>query len=78
MSYPFPQDLQEIIAAKMSTGRYASEDDLLREAVRALGDDEANWQAIEEGLADYEAGDRGLPLAEAFETVKRSVGSNRS
>ena len=36
MSYEFPLDLEQRVRARMSDGRYGSEDDLLREAMDAL------------------------------------------
>jgi Arc/MetJ-type ribon-helix-helix transcriptional regulator len=36
MSQPFPPDIEERLKARMSEGRYASEADLLREAMDAL------------------------------------------
>jgi Arc/MetJ-type ribon-helix-helix transcriptional regulator len=36
MSYQFPPDLEERVKARMSDGRYGSEDDLLRQAMDAL------------------------------------------
>ena len=36
MSYEFPPDLEQRVRARMSDGRYGSEDDLLREAMDAL------------------------------------------
>lgn len=36
MIHPFPPDIEERVKARMSEGRYASEADLLREAMDAL------------------------------------------
>ena len=36
MSYEFPPDLEQRVRARMSDGRYGSEDDLLREAMDAF------------------------------------------
>ena len=62
-AYQLPADLDDEIKARMKTGRYASEDEVLREALRALKwrDDEA--AAIQEGIDDMEAG-RLKPLRE--------------
>jgi Arc/MetJ-type ribon-helix-helix transcriptional regulator len=73
MSYPFPADLQQLIAEQMATGKYASEDVLLRNAVRALAEDEDDLEAIRVALAEIRAGDPGTPLVEAFEAVLQSV-----
>jgi Arc/MetJ-type ribon-helix-helix transcriptional regulator len=36
MSYPFPTDVQQLIASQMATGRYTNEDELLRDALQVL------------------------------------------
>jgi len=36
MSYQIPPDIEERLKARMSDGRYQSEDDVLREAMNAL------------------------------------------
>jgi Arc/MetJ-type ribon-helix-helix transcriptional regulator len=47
----------------MNTGRYASEDEVLRDALRALKWRDDEIAAIQEGLSDMEAG-RVRPLRE--------------
>ncbi len=48
MSYQFPPDLEQRVKARMSDGRYNSEDDLLRDAMDALDqleqDKVARWE----------------------------------
>ncbi|MGD9720400.1 MAG: type II toxin-antitoxin system ParD family antitoxin [Pirellulales bacterium] len=70
MSYAFPSDVQQLIHQQMSRGHYRSEDDLLRDALRALAQqqsavepDPIAVEGIRRGLADVEAG-RGRPLVE--------------
>ena len=71
MSYQFPSDVQKLVAEQMSAGNYHSEDDLLRDALRALDEqrqsiiekDPIVIEGIRRGLADMEAG-RGRPFAE--------------
>jgi putative addiction module CopG family antidote len=70
MPYPFPPDLQELVLKQMASGRYASEDELLRRALRALAEEEQDLDAIRESLADWRAGDPGVPLADAFAAVR--------
>ena len=60
-AYPFPPDLEDEIKQRMRTGRYASEDDVLREALRALKWRDDEVAAIQEGFDDIEAG-RVKPL----------------
>jgi putative addiction module CopG family antidote len=70
MSYPFPPDLVELVAERMSTGAYGSEDDLLRDALRALSEEEEDLLAVREAITEMEAGDPGIPLAEAFQAIR--------
>jgi len=72
MAYQFPPDVQKLLRDHMATGGYPSEDDVLRDALKVLGEfvnsrdeiDEEYRQtvaAVREGLADAEAG-RMRPL----------------
>lgn len=71
MPYPFPPDLQELVGEQMASGKYASEDELLRSALRALAaDDEQDLDAVRESLADWRAGDPGVPLEDAFGAIR--------
>lgn len=71
VSNALPPDLQQLIAARMATGRYSSEEELLREALASLEDADADVQAVKDALADLDAGDRGLPVDEAFASILR-------
>ncbi|HLW64763.1 MAG TPA: hypothetical protein VKS79_05535 [Gemmataceae bacterium] len=46
MQYPFPADLQVMIGERMKTGFYSSEDELLRDALRALAEEEEDLAAV--------------------------------
>ena len=61
MNYEIPAQLQSLIDQKMSTGRYASQDGLLTEALHALDDYEAAVADIQQGIEDEAAG-RMRPL----------------
>lgn len=71
MSYPFPPDLVELVRAHMAAGAYHSEDDLLRDALKALDgqrneiveEDPVVVEGIRRGLADMKAG-RSRPFDE--------------
>ena len=56
MSYAFPPELERLIRQELSTGVYASEDDLLLEAMRVLHDRDEAIAGIKEGLSNLEAG----------------------
>ena len=72
MTYAFPPDVEELVAGRMAAGGYATEDDVLRDALRALAEEEEDLAAVREAIAEYRAGDPGLPLDEAFDLVRRS------
>jgi hypothetical protein len=55
----------------MASGRYATEDELLKEALLSLTEQEEDLLAVREALAEFAAGDEGMPLDEAFEVVRR-------
>jgi len=56
VSYTFPPELDRLVREGLATGGYASEDDLLLEAVRVLRDRDEAIAGIQEGLADVDAG----------------------
>jgi putative addiction module CopG family antidote len=71
MSYPFPPDLERIVGQRMASGKYASEDELLRDALRALGEEEQDLIAVRDAFAEWQAGDAGIPLDAAFAGVRQ-------
>ena len=75
MAYSFPSELQHLVNQQMATGHYNSEDDLLREALLALEEDDSDLIALREAVADYEAGDRGMPLDEVFSKIDERIQS---
>ncbi len=74
MSYAFPPDVRQHVQARMASGRYASEDDVLREAFEALTWEEQEFQAVMEAVNALEEGDDGIPLAIAFEQLRQKYG----
>lgn len=73
MPYPFPPNIQHIIDVNMATGRYHSQDELLLEALRTLGDHDQAVADILEGIEDERAG-RVRPLAEVDAEIRRELG----
>ena len=71
MRYQFPPDIRESVRNRMSTGAYQSEDDSLRDALRALGDEQEDLAAVRDAIAEWRAGDEGVPLDEAFEALRK-------
>lgn len=77
MAYQFPPDVQERLMEWMASGKYSSEDDVLRDALRALSDEEQDFAAVEEALADLDRGDPGVPLGQAFDELRAKHGFPR-
>jgi putative addiction module CopG family antidote len=59
INYRFPPEVDELIGEQIATGRSSSEAELLRDALRALAEDEQDLALVREAIADFEAGDRG-------------------
>ena len=71
MAYQFPPDVDELVKERMASGKYASEDELLREALQALSEAEEDLDAVREALTELEAGDEGVALDEAVESIRK-------
>lgn len=64
MSYRFPPDVEKVVRERMQSGEYSCEDDLLREAFKAMDDrtfvvaeeDPVVAEGVRRGLADRKAG----------------------
>ena len=61
-----PPDLDQQVKHYLSSGQYQTEEDVLRDALRALADEQAVLDDIRQGMEDLAAG-RGRPL-EAVDT----------
>lgn len=70
MTYAFPPDLRQLVGEQMASGKYASEDELLRHALRALSQEEEDLEAVGAALADWKSGDQGVSLDGAFDTLR--------
>lgn len=73
MSYQFPRDIEHRVEAQLATGGYRSQDDVLRHAMDALEEREADMAAIEAGMRDEQAG-RVKPLAEVDHAMRDKYG----
>jgi putative addiction module CopG family antidote len=71
MAFPFPPDLEPFVRERMASGKYASEDELLRYAFHALAEEEEDLAAVRDAVAEWQAGDPGIPLDDAFGNVRR-------
>jgi Arc/MetJ-type ribon-helix-helix transcriptional regulator len=70
MPYSFPPEVQRLVETRMASGKYASEDELLRDALEALAAESEELQAIQDALAEWRGGDRGVPLKDGFDIVR--------
>ena len=70
MLYPFPPDLQTLVGEQMASGKYASEDELLRRALLALAEEEQDLDPKLFQRAAFEIGidrqHRDPPLVRRF------------
>ena len=78
MSYQFPPDVEELVTQRMAAGSYASEDDVLRDALHALAEQAGDLIAVEAAVTGLHAGDEGQSLTDAFNEIRRrhKVGSD--
>jgi predicted transcriptional regulator len=73
MSYQFPPDVQQLLSTGMALGDYATEDDVLRDALHALIQRNEDLDAIQAGVADMNAG-RVRPLREVDAEIRSRLG----
>jgi Arc/MetJ-type ribon-helix-helix transcriptional regulator len=80
MGYQFPPDVEKLVRGHMAAGGYASEDEVLREALLAFGElvrspEEVGEEyrqtvaAVEAGVADANAG-RMRPLRDIIDEAR--------
>ena len=55
----------------MASGKYATEDELLRDALEALDAEAIELEAIQATITEWHAGDPGVPLNDAFDQIRR-------
>jgi antitoxin ParD1/3/4 len=84
LTITLPQKMADEVKARVASGDYASESEVIREGLRALAkQEEAYNQALEHWLqtegkkraAEYAAGQvKTVPMKEAFARVKANIG----
>ncbi|MFO7906787.1 MAG: ribbon-helix-helix domain-containing protein [Planctomycetota bacterium] len=74
MSYQFPPDIEELVRERMATGHYGSEDEVLRDALRALSEEAEDLAAVKQAIDDWRAGDEGVPVDKAFDALRKKHG----
>ena len=73
MRYDFPGEIRTLLEGRMATGKYASEDDVLRRALRALTDYDQAIADIQQGMDDEAAG-RLRPLNAVDSEIRHKLG----
>ena len=73
MQYDFPSEIKTMIDDRLATGKYASEDEVLQRALRALREYDETVGDIQEAMADEAAG-RLRPLHEVDDEIRRKLG----
>jgi Arc/MetJ-type ribon-helix-helix transcriptional regulator len=81
MPYSFPPVVAALVQQQMATGRFSSEDQVLREALERLADDtiesDEDLPAILEGLEEVDRGVAGIPLEEARRLLLQEVAEDK-
>ena len=70
MPYQLSADIQRLVEDRIATGAYSSPDEVLRAALEALQLSDADLAKIQEAVDEWQAGDEGLPLNEAFQLIQ--------
>jgi Arc/MetJ-type ribon-helix-helix transcriptional regulator len=73
MSDDIPADVAQLINDQMRQGSYASPDDVLREALKALAERNEDLAAIRAGIEDMTAG-RATPLSQVDAAIRERLG----
>ena len=68
-----PDDVLAAIKAKVSSGQYADEETVLREAMASLDEFDEDVAKLEAAIQDWKSGDVGLPLDQAVELIRGKV-----
>jgi putative addiction module CopG family antidote len=77
MPTQLPPDVQQNVTAWVATGRYASEEDVLRDALRALAEEQYDLDAVCQAIEEVDAGDAGIPVRQVFEELRNRHGIGR-
>ena len=71
MTYHLPADVEERVRSRMATGRYASEDDVLRDALDTLDTLEADAREVQVAIDAVKEGDAPVRLDQAFDALRK-------
>ena len=70
MPYQLSADIERLVEDRIATGAYSNPEEVLRAALEALQQSDADLAKIEESIDEWHAGDEGLPLNEAFQLIQ--------
>ena len=73
MIHELPSDVEAAINAKVASGNYPDEITVLREALASLDEFDEDVASLQLASARWKSGDKGLPLEDAFEKVRREI-----
>ena len=67
-----PHDVEAMVADQIASGRYQSGEDVLRSAMIALAEIDDDYLAIQDAMAEWQPGQPGTALADAFRQVREA------
>lgn len=70
MPYQLSPAIERLVRERMATGHYASEEEVLLEALQSLDDSDSESRAIERGLQSVDNGEDGVSVDEAFARLR--------
>ena len=70
MPYQLSADIERLVEDRIATGAYTSADEVLRAALEALQQSDADLAQIREAVSEWQSGDEGLPLKDAFQLIR--------
>jgi putative addiction module CopG family antidote len=77
MKYELPPDVEQQLKQRVASGQYASEADVLRDALAALEWRDQEIAAMQAGIDDMEAG-RVRPFSEADAEIRKYFGFSKA
>lgn len=70
MAYAFPADVKDLVDEQIESGQYGSEDEVLRDALRALAEEQEDLAAVNEAIFEWRSGDSGVALDDAIAAIR--------
>ncbi len=70
MPFVVPADVEILVANRLASGAYNSSDEVLRSAMNALTEVDADLEAVLLAVRELQSGDQGTPLIDAVQQVR--------